>query len=1029
MVLRSRGVRAAIRGRPALGGALSLTRMDAVFNRHHEQTWLGMLAAMLLAVPAVAGPYSRLQVLLPGESAAPGTSSGRNGSPRAQTAGVPFTIMVRACDDTWNTVGTVTDAIEILASDASATLPLTQQLQAGSAAFDITLNAAGTFTVYGHDATDTTIPDGTSSPVTVLVLQGFEFSRITQKNQYAGTPMSITLTAVDPSGSVVRGYSGSVRLKEVTSFGDGRVEPAQITLSSGSWTGSVTMYRADETSINRGNVNLYADLLGAPFKNGTSDPFTVHPSAFSRLQVVVPGETPLPGSSSGRIGAPATQSAGRAFTVDVYSTDAYWNPVPSVDAVRIVSSDPAASTPVSGNLQNGVRQFSLSLGTTGSQTLSVNDQTNGSVQGMTSAAIPVIPSAADHFVFAPIGGPVTAGVPVAVTIAAADTRGNTLPDYSGEAILSANTGAGSISPELVTFAGGSWSGNVVLRGAGGSVSLTCADFASPPHTGTSGGFVVTPGPMAGLQVLLPGEAPQGGTADGKSGTPQDQVAGTGFVLTLRAVDAYWNLVSGVVDRVALGSTDAFATMPAETTLANGQLLVPVKLYRSGAQRIWASDIGQPAARADTSSAVQVAGGPFARVLVLAPGESPAPGTASGRTGTATDQSINYTFTVTALSTDAWWNPVHGVTDVVRLASTDPMAVLPPDTPLVDGRAELAVRLSTGGFQQISISDLTDAAKTGGSTQVRAITSGFHLEAAVSPGRARAGEPFTLLVKVTNDAGSVIQEINSFVTIEVLNASTRQPGQGALLTTRFQLLQGQRAISETYTYAEPVVLIARDDAGNAPGITDALVIDPGVPAAIRLSSNPPWVHGNSHATVSARLVDAFENGVPGQPLSFELLSGTGTLAAIDTLTGESGLATADFLSSRQPEVDRLQARAGEIVAILDLETAFVDPNAAGGTIASYPNPFHPAESPVTIAYKLDDAATVSLRIFTLSGDLVKRADFPRGAPGGAAGLNTFVWNGQNGKGKVVASGGYIVHIEAQGEGETLHVMRRKIAVVQ
>ena len=37
----------------------------------------------------------------------------------------------------------------------------------------------------------------------------------------------------------------------------------------------------------------------------------------------------------------------------------------------------------------------------------------------------------------------------------------------------------------------------------------------------------------------------------------------------------------------------------------------------------------------------------------------------------------------------------------------------------------------------------------------------------------------------------------------------------------------------------------------------------MPAAIRLTSDPPWVGGNKHATLNARVVDAFENGVPDQ----------------------------------------------------------------------------------------------------------------------------------------------------------------------
>jgi hypothetical protein len=45
------------------------------------------------------------------------------------------------------------------------------------------------------------------------------------------------------------------------------------------------------------------------------------------------------------------------------------------------------------------------------------------------------------------------------------------------------------------------------------------------------------------------------------------------------------------------------------------------------------------------------------------------------------------------------------------------------------------------------------------------------------------------------------------------------------------------------------------------------------------------------------------------------------------------------------------------------------------------------------------------------------------------VNGYAWNGENGDGKLVASGGYVVKVEAQGGGETLHVMRRKIGVVR
>ena len=991
--------------------------------------WLALaLTALLTAVPAIAGPFSRLQVLLPGETAAPGTPSGKTGSPAAQTAGIPFYMTVRACDASWALVPTVTHSIQILCSDASASLPAAAQLVGGTGDFLVILNAGGNFTIYAHDQSDVTIPDGPSSLVRSIVLQSLEFSTI-PRDQNAGVSISATITARDPNGDLVSGFSGTVQLRQLTSFGDGRITPATVNLTSGQWSGSVTVYRADETDPSTGNVFVAAAVQGHPSQSGVSNAFVVHPGSFRRLQIVAPGQSPLPGSVSGITGVAANQAAGRSFTVNVYATDDYWNPVSSGDAVRVSSPTDPADTPVNGNLSAGFRQLAFTFITVGTQTLTVTDQTNSNITSMTTTGIQVIPSAADHFAFPAIPSPQVAGVPATITIRAVDPSGNTVYDYAGDAVLAANTGSGTSTPSLISFVAGVWTGPVTFFGAGSSVRLTCTDFSTPAATGTSGTVVVNPASFTKLQVILPGETAKGGTADGKDGVPYNQTAGTPFPITIRAVDAYWNVVSGIGDRVALTSTDAFAGLPAETTLVSGQLTFTGRLYKSGAQTITAHDVDNSAISDNTSGSVTIVGGAFSRVLVLAPGESPAPGTASGRTGSATAQSINYAFTLTVLATDPWWNPVTGPTDVVHIGSGDPLAQLPPDQAMANGRADMNLRLSTGGFQQISVSDVTNPSRTGSTTTVEAISSGFHLEASVAPSTAQAGSPFTLTVRAKNDAGSVIQEINSFVTVEVQNASTQAPGRGTLATTQFQLIQGQRSISETYTFSEPIILIAHDDAGNSPASSNIITITPGPPSAVRLASSPSWVGGNKHATLTARVVDAYENGVPSRPMSFALLSGTGILTPIDSLTDTNGDARADFLSPRDPEVDHLRASSGGFTQDLDLEVALVDPTAGGGYATNFPNPFHAGSEGTTIAYKLDDLATVTLRVFTNTGSLVRRVVFDRGMPGGNPGSNEWVWDGRNGKGEVVASGGYVVLIEAQGQGSTLHVIRRKVAVVR
>ncbi len=48
------------------------------------------------------------------------------------------------------------------------------------------------------------------------------------------------------------------------------------------------------------------------------------------------------------------------------------------------------------------------------------------------------------------------------------------------------------------------------------------------------------------------------------------------------------------------------------------------------------------------------------------------------------------------------------------------------------------------------------------------------------------------------------------------------------------------------------------------------------------------------------------------------------------------------------------------------------------MTNYPNPFHPSDAPTTIAYKLSDDATVTMKIYTITGGLVLEKQFDAGA---------------------------------------------------
>jgi hypothetical protein len=111
--------------------------------------------------------FTKLQVLMPGETAAPGTATGKTGTPDTQFAGAPFTVTVNAVDANWNLATSASDAIHLTSSDGAATLPADLPLLGGTATFQVTFNTTGSATVTASDVDDPTkTPNtGASTPV------------------------------------------------------------------------------------------------------------------------------------------------------------------------------------------------------------------------------------------------------------------------------------------------------------------------------------------------------------------------------------------------------------------------------------------------------------------------------------------------------------------------------------------------------------------------------------------------------------------------------------------------------------------------------------------------------------------------------------------------------------------------------------------------------------------------------------------------------------------------------------------------
>jgi hypothetical protein len=114
-------------------------------------------------------PFAKLQVLMPGETNAPGTATGKIGTPDPQTvSGGPFNVVVNAVDESWHIIKLApNDLVTITSSDSTAALPADAALVSGTRTFSVAFGSEGNFTVTATDATDSTkqANTGTSTKV------------------------------------------------------------------------------------------------------------------------------------------------------------------------------------------------------------------------------------------------------------------------------------------------------------------------------------------------------------------------------------------------------------------------------------------------------------------------------------------------------------------------------------------------------------------------------------------------------------------------------------------------------------------------------------------------------------------------------------------------------------------------------------------------------------------------------------------------------------------------------------------------
>src|SRR2546426_1615312 len=352
------------------------------------------------------GALAKLQLLVPGETAAPGTATGKTGTPSGQTAGTAFNVTVRSVDANWNLVST-NDTVAISSSDANAALPANAPLASGTLALSVTLKTAGSATVTASNVTHTAITINTSPPIAVnvgavtklqILLPGEVAAPGTAAGKAAATPTAQTagtaitngmvVNAVDANWNVVTSAVPNVTITSsdtnAIAADDNGGAAGNMTLAAG--TGALSSF----TFKTSGTRTVTATDAAATLTANTSANLTVNAGSFVKLQLLVPGETAAAGTANGKTGSPSAQTAGTGYSVTVNAVDPNWNVVTTAtDTVGITSTDPNDVEPANAALVSGTKSFSLTNSTVGTWTVTATDVTNGGKTPYTSPPITV----------------------------------------------------------------------------------------------------------------------------------------------------------------------------------------------------------------------------------------------------------------------------------------------------------------------------------------------------------------------------------------------------------------------------------------------------------------------------------------------------------------------------------------------------------------------------------------------------------------------------------------------------------------
>jgi hypothetical protein len=914
----------------------------------------------------VAGAFVKLQLLMPGETANPGSPSGKTGSVTPQSAGAAFNAVVNGVDANWNIVSAANGSgftIHLASSDPNATLPSDADLTSGTHTFSVTFRTAGTATLTASDLDNGAINSSSSPSATVnpgpfsrlqvlapgeIAAPGTASGRTgTPFPQTAGTAFSATINAVDANWNPI----STNDTVSISSSDANAILPANAPLSSGSASFSITLRTAGSRTVSASNVTHPG------ISAGTSSSIAISASSFTKLQVLLPGESASPGSATGKTGSPSALTAGTAVNVTVNGVDPFWNLVASVtDTVSIACSDSAATIPANAPMVNGTASFSLTARTSGGQTVTASDLSDGT-KTPASDSVTVNPGAATQLVFATQpSASATAGAPFAQqpVILIEDAFSNIRSNDALSITATLNSGVGVLigTTNITAVNGAATFTNLACAGAGTNTILFSIGALTPA---LSGSIVVSAGPFTRLLALLPGETMAPGTGSGRTGTPA-ATAGAVTPVRVNATDAWFNPINTVTHTVSLSSSDTNAVLPANIALVNGINSLNLTFKTAGAQTVTVSDVTD-ATKTNNTDSVAVVPGPFTKLQLLVPGELAAPGTASGKVSAPSNQVAAVAFNITVNGVDANWNIVPGAggtSFTIQITSSDPNAVLPPNADLASGTQTFTVTLRTAGTATITATDVDDGTKAPSASPLLTVNAGpFSQLLALMPGETAApgtatgktGTPATRTAGVAFNVtvNAVDAAWNPRSTNDTIHFTSSDAN--AVLPPDAPLTNGTASLSVTFRTGGNRSVTAADvsRSGIGTNTSSAATVAAGAYAKLQVlmpgetaapgtalgKTGAPTAQpaGNALTNLSVGAVDAFWNQVATNATVHFTTSDTNALPPANSALGTTGLKTNFSLTFRTAGPQTISAV--DVSDATKTNTSSVTPVTAGG----------------------------------------------------------------------------------------------------